>query len=96
MKLSRYSLHVLLCLLVAGFISSCKQNPKELGTFPVKTNSAATDNNNIVTDVHQIRIQEAHPSTKYLYLLVEEGDRSYWVATGPTEVEVGDTYYYNE
>ncbi|MBT8323379.1 MAG: hypothetical protein KJO94_07870 [Eudoraea sp.] len=51
---------------------------------------------NIIMDVHQIKVQEVHPSSKYLYLRVQEGDRSYWMATGPMNVEVGDVYYYNE
>jgi hypothetical protein len=47
-------------------------------------------------DVHQIKIEETYPTSKYLYLRVKEGDRSYWVATRNSEVKVGEVYYYNE
>lgn len=47
-------------------------------------------------DVHQIKVEETFPGTKYLYLRVREGNRSYWVATAPSEVKVGEVYYYNE
>ena len=97
MKAYRFLSQALLCLFLAGVVTSCKQNPKELGTVPVRVNSGVEDDHkNIVMDVHQIRVQEAYPSSKYLYLRVQEGDRSYWVATGPAKVNVGEIYFYNE
>jgi len=50
----------------------------------------------VVMDMRKIKVLEAVPTTKYLYLRVSEGDHEYWLATGPTEVETGDAYYYNE
>ncbi len=78
-------------------ISGCRQNPKELGTFPLKTaTSVADDHKNIIMDVHQVIVQEVLPSSKYVYLQVKEGERTYWMATGPSSIDVGEVYYYNE
>jgi len=93
----RYYAQLFLCLFLIGSFSSCRQNPKELGTSPVKVNTGVQDDHkNIIMDVHQIKIEETYPTSKYLYLRVKEGDRSYWVATRNSEVKAGEVYYYNE
>lgn len=97
MNLSRKFSQILLCLFLTAAFISCKQNPKELGTSPVKVRTGIEDaHKNIIMDVHQIKVEEAYPTSKYLYLRVKEGDRAYWLATRNSEVKVGEVYYYNE
>ncbi|MBT8223835.1 MAG: hypothetical protein KJN96_11775 [Eudoraea sp.] len=93
----RYLCSTLLIVTLLGLATACKQNPKEQGPFPVEAKSSMAEaHKNIIMDVHQIKVEEIFPGTKYVYLRVQEGDQSYWMATGPTKVEVGDVYYYNE
>ncbi len=87
----------LIAVIALTVIIGCRQNPKELGTFPLENKTSVTeDHKNIIMDVHQVTIEEVQTSSKYLYLKVREGEKSYWMATGPMEVAVGDVYYYNE
>lgn len=97
MHYNRITKTILLFLILIGSLTACKQNPKEQGPFPLETKtSIAEDHKNIIMDVHQVTVEEVQTSSKYLYLLVKEGDDSYWMATGPSEVAVGEVYYYNE
>ena len=97
MHINRLFTSVLLCLILTASLVACRQNPKELGPFPLETKSSvADDHKNIIMDVHEVTVEEVHPSSKYLYLLVKEGDDSYWMATGPSDVKEGEVYYYNE
>lgn len=87
----------LITVVILAVITGCKQNPKEQGPFPLETKaSVADDHENLIMNVHQVTVEEVQPSSKYLYLRVREGNNSYWMATGPSEVAVGDVYYYNE
>lgn len=97
MQINRLFTSVLLCLILTASLVACKQNPKEQGPFPIEARSSiAEDHKNIIMDVHEVIVEEVQPSSKYLYLRVKEGDASYWMATGPSEVAVGEVYYYNE
>ncbi len=48
------------------------------------------------TAVHTVVVKETLPTSKYIYLKVEEKGEEYWVATNKMEVEVGDTYFYRQ
>lgn len=44
--------------------------------------------------LHTIVVKETLPTSKYIYLKVDEKGEEYWVATNKMEVEIGDTYFY--
>ncbi|MEH6537248.1 MAG: hypothetical protein V7719_12695 [Psychroserpens sp.] len=44
--------------------------------------------------LHKVVVNEVLPTTKYVYLNVNEGDKQFWIATGKMEAKVGDTYFY--
>lgn len=44
--------------------------------------------------LHKVIVNEVLPTTKYVYLNVNEGDKQFWIATGQKEIKVGETYYY--
>ncbi len=76
---------------------ACKRGPDTGDPIPLETEVNMADaHKDVVMEMRKIKILEAVPTTKYLYLKVTEGDRKYWMATGPTEVETGAVYYYNE
>jgi hypothetical protein len=76
---------------------ACKGGPDAGDPIPLETEVNMADaHKDVVMDMRKIKVLEAVPTTKYLYLNVSEGDREYWMATGPTEVETGAVYYYNE
>ena len=45
-------------------------------------------------DLHTIVVKETLPTSKYIYLKVDEKGEEYWVATHKMEVEIGDTYFF--
>lgn len=76
---------------------ACKGGPDAGDPIPLETEVNIADaHKDVVMDMRKIKVLEAVPTTKYLYLKVSEGDHQYWMATGPTEVETGAVYYYNE
>lgn len=92
----RFSLVILMTGLLAGSVS-CKRGPKDTGTFPLEQEVDMADvHKNVVMNVHQVTVEETIPTSKYLYLRVREGDREYWAATAKSDIEAGETYYYNE
>lgn len=46
------------------------------------------------TQLHTIVVKETLPTSKYIYLKVDENGEEYWVATNKMEVQIGDTYFY--
>ena len=86
---------ICLTLLFLYAITACKQGPNITEPLPIES-SLASSNENVVSEVREITVVEAIPSIKYLYIQAKENNRNYWIATGPTEVEVGAKYYYNE
>ncbi len=79
------------------FSVSCKLGPNEEDPTPVQTKTSVADaHENLVMDLHKITVTETIPGGKYLYLKVKEGDNEYWAATGKSDIEAGETYYYNE
>ncbi len=76
---------------------ACKRGPDTGDPIPLETKVNMADaHKDVVMEMRKIRVLEAVPTSKYLYLKVSEGDREYWMATGATEVETGAVYYYNE
>ncbi|MEJ2584794.1 MAG: hypothetical protein P8Z38_07045 [Robiginitalea sp.] len=76
---------------------SCKLGPNEEDPVPVKTQTSVADaHENLVMDIHKVTVKETIPGDKYLYLKVVEGEKEYWAATGKSDIQAGETYYYNE
>ena len=76
---------------------ACKGGPDAGDPIPLETEVNMADaHKDVVMEMRKIEVLEAVPTSKYLYLKVSEGDHQYWMATGPTEVETGAVYYYNE
>ena len=46
-------------------------------------------------DMHKVEVKEVILAQAYTYLKVEEGDGTYWLAVGETDVEKGDVIYFN-
>lgn len=44
--------------------------------------------------LHQVKVAEVLPTDRYVYLEVDEGDKTFWIATRKMEVAVGETYFY--
>lgn len=66
----------------------CKPNTEK--TEAVKTEESIVEDLNI----HQITVKEVLNANAYTYLLVNEGEKEYWIAVPKTEVKVGKTYTY--
>ena len=49
---------------------------------------------NSMSDVHTVKVNEILPTQKYVYLNVTEDERTFWIATGKQEVQVGGQYFY--
>ena len=44
--------------------------------------------------LHKVVVNEVLPTSKYVYLNVNEDDKQYWIATGKMEAKVGESYFY--
>ena len=84
-KLIIWSAASLVALLV---LVQCK--PKNEKTEVVKVAEAVKEN----TNSHKITVKEVLDANAYTYLLVNEGEKEYWIAVPKTEVKVGKTYTY--
>ncbi|MFK5880047.1 MAG: hypothetical protein QM478_11215 [Flavobacteriaceae bacterium] len=52
-------------------------------------------NKSFNNDLHTVIVNEILPTSKYVYLNVNEGDKQFWIATRSKKVNVGETYYYS-
>jgi len=93
----------LLLLVMLLLVSACSNNQKTktsdyegISNDTKNASQSATDkqNPNSNEQVHTVLVKEILPSTKYLYLFVEEGDEQFWIATISQDVKVDNTYYY--
>ena len=84
-KLIIWSAASLVALLV---LVQCK--PKNEKTEVVKVAETVKEN----TNSHKITVKEVLDANAYTYLLVNEGEKEYWIAVPKTEVKVGKTYTY--
>ena len=95
---------ILLCVVV-----SCNNGPKVIskstdtentkknsGVFSdeFSTESSATTNQSFANDLHQVVVNEILPTSRYVYLHVNEGERHFWIATRKQDVQKGKTYFY--
>jgi hypothetical protein len=54
----------------------------------------AMDVRKAIEKTHIVKVKEVLPTSKYVYLYVNEGEEEFWVATIKQEVNVGDSYMY--
>ena len=89
--------------------ASCNQGPKIIAT-PVSSESAASSESTgifseeggttnsqpapVSGDVHTVKVLEVLPTSKYVYLRVDENGENFWIATSKKEVIVGESYFY--
>lgn len=94
---------ILVMVIVTFVFVACKNEYK---VIPITSNNANPDasdvssnhNENLINPVsnefHTVVVNEVLPTSKYVYLNVNEGEEKYWIATSSMEVKVGGTYYY--
>ncbi len=78
-------------------LEGCKGGPAERDIAPMAGphhTSAAEDG--IVIGLKEVRILKVTPGEKYRYAEVQEGDKTYWIASTNQDIRVGETYFYNE
>lgn len=82
---------------------ACESKPKiiaeDSGTETSAVGTGTNDAQKVNTaqkplDVHQVLAKDFLQAERYTYLLVEENNRTYWLATAKTEVEKGKNYMY--
>ena len=78
-------------------LEGCKGGPAERDIAPMAGphhTSAAEEG--IVIGLKEVRILKVTPGEKYRYAEVQEGDKTYWIASTNRDLRVGETYFYNE
>lgn len=97
---------VLFSLLIMG----CGNKPKVIsgetennasggstGIFSEGSNMASPNQSPIPAmspDLHNVVVEDALNTTKYIYLHVKENGKKFWIATLKQEVEIGESYFY--
>ncbi|MBT8281089.1 MAG: hypothetical protein KJO16_05885 [Muriicola sp.] len=94
--MKKLSAPVLLILVVISLFS-CLDGPKSREPYTLKkVVSTETLNPDVSREMHKVEIREVLPANKYIYAYVEEGDHSFWIATGLKDIKKGEVYFYNE
>ena len=84
-------------------INSCDQGPKVVSTFSngdEKSSEMSANGTNangsgsLDENIHSVVVLEVLQATSYVYLYVSEGDEKYWLATSKTEVNEGETVFF--
>ena len=76
---------------------SCLDGPKSREPYTItRTIDKSILDPDVSRDMHKVIIKEIIPGNKYVYVLVEEDGRSFWISSGKQQLKKGDTYYYNE
>jgi len=98
---------LILVLAWAISLSSCDSGPKVIST-PVSASTASSQGSTgifsddahsnasapVSSDMHTVKVLEVLPTSKYVYLRVEEKGEEFWIATTKKEAKVGETYFY--
>jgi hypothetical protein len=95
--------------LVLFIVSSCNKGPKVISASDDNKNSdksseifseepSARSNSNtnqsLNNELHTVVVKEILPTTKYVYLNVQENDELFWIATRKQKINIGGTYFY--
>ena len=96
-------------VIVLCIIFSCKNDPKVIskstdtknsekstGVFSdeLSTKSNSNTNQSFTDDLHRVVVNEVLPTSRYVYLNVNEGEKQFWVATRKENVSKGKAYFY--
>lgn len=88
---------ILLIPLFFIFLTGCKRGPKTVEPFSIGKKSAITSSKDIVdNEIHEVKIVEIIPASKYVYLNVKEDKDQFWIATKKREIDLDSTYFYRE
>jgi len=99
---------ILVTTIILTIISSCNKGPKVISSDKDESSEKSTGvftenpsneiktipNQALSNEMHEIVVLEILPTTKYVYLKVEENDEQFWIATIKQEINVGGTYFY--
>jgi len=100
---------VLISTIVLCVTISCTKQPKTItkstdtqntekstGVFSEEpsTESNSNANQSFTDDLHRVVVNEVLPTSRYVYLHVNEGEKQFWVATRKQDVKKGKTYFY--
>jgi hypothetical protein len=91
----KISLVVVMAMLT---ISACKKEP-QLVPMNAKSNGTESSagagyNESLSEELHTVVVKEILPTSKYVYLNVEEGPENFWIAVIKQDIKIGETYYY--
>lgn len=104
-------LRIIRIIVLALFLNACKNTPRiiqpitEEVSYDQSTSSTGifkkpAEDQKMKVDqpslIHSVVIKEVLPTSKYIYLRVNEGGRDYWIATLKKDVEVGGQYFFKE
>ena len=73
---------------------SKSSSPKEL--TPKEKSAHVTATSDVKEGIHMVKLVEALPTSKYVYLLVEEKNEEFWIATIKREVTIGNMYMFTD
>jgi hypothetical protein len=77
------------------FLLSCQSKPKVIQ--PVTETAGATAGmmeEDPKMKIHEVVVNDFMDASRYTYLNVTEGEKTFWIAIPNTEVKKGDIYYY--
>ena len=96
---------ILVISIIASLLIACEEGPS-MTKMPVDGDKSsdspgllpnrgeANDKKPVSDEIHTIVVNEVLPTSKYVYLNVNEGDRKFWVAVIKQDVVVGETYIF--
>ncbi|UCD62143.1 MAG: hypothetical protein JSV59_06145 [Flavobacteriaceae bacterium] len=88
---------ILLIPLFFIFLTGCKRGPKTVEPFSIGKKTAVTSSTDIIDkEIHEVKILEIIPASKYVYLNVKEDKDQFWIATKKREINPDSTYFYSE
>lgn len=100
-------MNLLAIVAIVIFSSGCNNDPKGSNnddsdgyTKIVKEITEKQSSGNKMNPVkknklHQVKVKEILPASKYLYLLVQENNEEFWIAVRKQDIQIGETYFYN-
>jgi hypothetical protein len=104
--MNKYTLILTLGIVIN--LSACNSGPKVISTpvspeassqestgiFSGDVNTSISSSTPVSNDVHTVKVLEVLPTSKYVYIKVDENGEEFWIATSKKEVAVGETYFY--
>jgi len=99
----------LIAAIVLIFALACNKGPKVITTSDNNINSdestgifskepttkpISKTNQSLSNEMHKVTVDEILPTTKYVYLNVNENGKKYWIATRKQDINIGEEYFY--